>query len=164
MTLNRDARLRDALRALGRDDAERAAPAYVEAHVIGEIRRLARDRRIRTARRGAALAVAAVVVVAATVALIRVRRSERPADAAGVAQEITTAFLPLPYAGVPVSNGAIVRLRVPRTALASFGLLAPDASDAASDATVTADVIVGDDGLARAVRFVRASVHKEQTR
>ena len=163
MTVNRDARLRDALRALGRDDAERTAPAHVEAHVIGDIRRLARDRRSRTARRAAALAVSAVVVVA-TVALIRVRRSERPADAPGVSQEITTAFLPLPYSGVPVSNGAIVRLRVPRAALASFGLLAPDASDAASDATVTADVIVGDDGLARAVRFVRASVHKEQTR
>ena len=45
----------------------------------------------------------------------------------------------------------------PRTALASFGLTPPDAAaDIRSTDTVLADVLVGDDGLARAVRFVRS--------
>ena len=40
-------------------------------------------------------------------------------------------------------------------ALASFGLASIDAG---SSANVLADVLVGDDGLARAVRFVRPTV------
>jgi hypothetical protein len=76
--------------------------------------------------------------------------------------EVTTAFLPLAYSEVPVAGAQIVRMSVPRSALASFGL-APAESvstpdpDAAASATVLADVLVGDDGLARAVRFVRAA-------
>jgi len=42
---------------------------------------------------------------------------------------------------------------VPATALVSFGL-APNGFRE-GDGTVQADVLVGDDGLARAVRFVR---------
>jgi len=64
--------------------------------------------------------------------------------------------MPLTYSGVPISGGQVVRLEVPRTALAAFGLTA-DAQTAPSTDTVLADVVVGDDGLARAVRFVHSS-------
>jgi hypothetical protein len=70
--------------------------------------------------------------------------------------EVTTAFLPLPYSGVPMSDGQIVRIEVPRAALARFGLLPVDSVSTEITGTVLADVIVGEDGLARAVRFVRA--------
>ena len=53
---------------------------------------------------------------------------------------------------------SLVRLEVPRAALASFGLTPPDAPDGGSPAaaagTVQADVLVGEDGVARAVRFI----------
>ena len=61
------------------------------------------------------------------------------------------------YSNVPVTNGHTIRLELPQAALTSFGLEADDAS-----ATVLADVLVGQDGLARAVRFVRPATKKEQ--
>jgi hypothetical protein len=68
---------------------------------------------------------------------------------------VTTAFMPLTYSGVPIADGHVVRMEVPRAALVSFGLVPLDSVDDAAGGTVLADVIVGDDGLARAVRFVR---------
>lgn len=62
-------------------------------------------------------------------------------------------FFPLRYSNVPVSDVRIIRLEVPRTALAAFGVDPRDATSARPDA-VLADVLVGEDGLARAVRFV----------
>jgi hypothetical protein len=67
-------------------------------------------------------------------------------------REVVTDFMPLTYGTLPVAGGQIVRLSVPRSALASFGLASEESMSAG---TVLADVIVGDDGLARAVRFVR---------
>lgn len=76
--------------------------------------------------------------------------------------EAATAFLPLIYSNVPITNGQVVRMEVPRTALASFGLASIDVRDGASAGTVLADVLVGEDGLARAVRFVRAAAAVRQ--
>ena len=100
------------------------------------------------------LAVAAPFVAAAA------RRPDVPAPAAPVEEprrEVATAFFPLVYSGIPFTDGQHCPDGVPRTALASFGLASPDADalDAASSRTVLADVLVGEDGLARAVRFVR---------
>ena len=62
------------------------------------------------------------------------------------------------YSNVPVTNGQTVRLELPQAALALFGIEADDAFG-----TVLADVLVGQDGLARAVRFVRPVISvKEQ--
>jgi hypothetical protein len=75
--------------------------------------------------------------------------------------------MPLAYSGVPIAGGHVVRIEVPRASLVSFGLLPADIVDTADSArggTVIADVIVGDDGLARAVRFVRRPVRKERQR
>ena len=60
---------------------------------------------------------------------------------------------------MPVTNGQTVRLELPRTVLSSFGLDAGSASG-----TVLADVIVGQDGLARAVRFVQPSSDIQEQR
>jgi hypothetical protein len=64
------------------------------------------------------------------------------------------AFYPLQYSTVPVTNGHIVRIEVPRSAPVAFGLDPVDFVSAKRGA-VLADVMVGEDGLARAVRFVR---------
>jgi hypothetical protein len=49
-------------------------------------------------------------------------------------------------------TGHIVRMKVPRSALIAFGV--PMNMERAGE-LITADVMIGDDGLARAIRFVQ---------
>ena len=67
--------------------------------------------------------------------------------------EIATDFLPVTYGGVAnlADGGRMVRVQLPRSAMASFGL--PVNMDRANE-WVKADVLVGVDGLAHAIRFV----------
>ena len=76
------------------------------------------------------------------------------AGTAGVAVDAVDEFYPLAYSTVPVTNGRIVRIEVPRSAPVAFGLDPIDFVRTRRNA-VLADVVVGEDGLARAVRFVR---------
>lgn len=68
--------------------------------------------------------------------------------------DIATDFIPLTYgeSQSAMDGGHVVRVELPRTALAQFGLPVNAESSAKP---VTADVLLGDDGLARAIRFVR---------
>jgi hypothetical protein len=52
----------------------------------------------------------------------------------------------------PLDRGYLVRVELPRTALRKFGL--PMNEDRAAE-RVMADVLMGEDGLARAIRFVQ---------
>ncbi|HJQ32145.1 MAG TPA: hypothetical protein VJ866_08200, partial [Pyrinomonadaceae bacterium] len=69
-------------------------------------------------------------------------------------QEVATEFIPLmqgaQYASAEETH--LVRVELPRTALASFGL--PVNAEAPAG-RVKADVLLGEDGVARAIRFVR---------
>ena len=67
--------------------------------------------------------------------------------------EVATDYLPLSYASNlnPVESGQVVRVVLPRSALISFGL--PMNAERAGE-TVKAEVLLGDDGQARAIRFV----------
>ncbi len=69
-------------------------------------------------------------------------------------KEITTAFVPLGYGSALdlQDGGQMVRVELPRSALARFGL--PMNMNRA-DEKIKADVLVGADGLARAIRFVQ---------
>jgi hypothetical protein len=51
-----------------------------------------------------------------------------------------------------MDGGQVMRVELPRSALISFGL--PMDMERATE-RVKADVVVGNDGLARAIRFVR---------
>jgi hypothetical protein len=76
------------------------------------------------------------------------------AAAGSSAEDIATDFIPLNY-GADLSNldsGRVVRVELPRTALARYGL--PMNAERAGE-PVKADVLLGEDGLARAIRFVR---------
>jgi hypothetical protein len=67
--------------------------------------------------------------------------------------ERVTDFVPLVVGDAPpLASGQLVRVELPRSALAALGLTLDPAR--AGD-TIKADVLVGDDGLARAIRFVR---------
>jgi len=79
----------------------------------------------------------------------------RPAQAADArAQEVATEFIPLVQAGqyAQAEEGHLVRVELPRSALASFGL---PVNAEAPGGRVKADVLMGQDGVARAIRFVR---------
>ena len=147
------------LRALARHDHENmASKRHVESTLRAYVRAMgaARSRR----RRYALLATAAGLV-----GLVSVLSQRSPAPVpstitqvsfrAAAPEEVTTEFFPLIHGSVPLTDGQLVRIEVPRTALNAFGL--GSESQALAVGTVLADVIVGEDGLARAVRFVRSA-------
>lgn len=90
------------------------------------------------------------------------RRSGSVAAKSGVAEsrmastsaEIATDFMPVAYGDNlnSIDSGRIVRVEMPRSALAQFGL--PVNMERANE-RIKADVLIGEDGMARAIRFVR---------
>ena len=74
------------------------------------------------------------------------------AEPAAPQREVMTEFIPIVFDPEPIERGQIVRIRLPLAALASFGL--PVNEEHAEEA-IRADVVLGEDGLARAVRFVK---------
>ena len=68
--------------------------------------------------------------------------------------EIATDFFPLTFAAeatTPSEGGHLVRVTIPRSALVAMGL---PMNVYRSAEHVRADVVIGDDGLARAIRFI----------
>ena len=80
-------------------------------------------------------------------------RSERN-EIAALAQETTTEYLPLTYMSdqTALQTGVVVRVEIPRATLLSMGL--PMNTDR-GNTLVKADVVVGDDGVPRAIRLVQ---------
>jgi len=83
-----------------------------------------------------------------------VRRAPRTEVANHVNREIATDFMPLGYLNPATlqDGGQIVRVELPRSALVNFGL--PVNMDRYHE-KVKADVLLGVDGLAHAIRFVQ---------
>jgi len=79
------------------------------------------------------------------------RETPRPPAPMPVREEVATDFIPV-RAGGAFEYGRLIRVRVPRPALAHFGL--PFDEDRAAE-SLDADLLVGEDGLIRAVRFVQ---------
>jgi hypothetical protein len=68
-------------------------------------------------------------------------------------EEVATNYLPLtPTADAEGMSGQVVRIQLPRSALAQFGVAV---SPERADELVKADVVLGDDGLARAIRLIQ---------
>lgn len=91
----------------------------------------------------------------------RLRRIARPRAETVQVARTTLDFFELPSAPPMDANdsGAIVRVKLPRSAMRSFGI-AVDEID--SPGRVTADVVVGSDGVARAVRFVNLQTSEQR--
>lgn len=83
-----------------------------------------------------------------------VRRAPKPEVANHVTREVATDFMPLGYLNPATlqDGGQIVRVELPRAALVNFGL--PVNMDRYNE-KVKADVLLGVDGLAHAIRFVQ---------
>jgi hypothetical protein len=69
-------------------------------------------------------------------------------------------FLPLPFTDddSPLGTAEVVRIRLSESALGVLGL---PVSNEASRQPVTADVVIGEDGVARAIRFISGPVPSE---
>jgi len=83
-----------------------------------------------------------------------VKDGSRPETSDAAVSEIATDFMPLGEGNNLnfMESAQIVRVELPRSALISFGL--PMNMERA-DERIKADVVLGNDGLARAIRFVR---------
>jgi hypothetical protein len=108
----------------------------------------------------AIVATVLVAVCAAVASQVPWRPKAAPASTGGGPVEQAVAlgdeFLPLAYSNVPATGGHILRLEVPSSAPVAFGIDPVHLVRPRPDA-VLADVVVGEDGLARAVRFVSFS-------
>jgi hypothetical protein len=154
MTEN-DRELLEGLRALGAD-GPREAPRRVEERLKWEFRRQNRRRTLMT------WVPASSVAAAAGLALLLWIRGEAPkpapaqADAVHVvtpaAEEETDGFYPLPEAeALPaVENAMVVRVELP---VSSLQLMGVPVSEGSADASVQAELLLGQDGLARGVRL-----------
>ncbi len=107
-----------------------------------------------------AVAAAVVLAVALTARLPKPASVEQPQAASQAAGapveprrvELTTEFIPLqPAPADPDEFSQVIRVQLPRSELRRFGL-AP--FDQPLEGTVRADVVLGRDGRAQAVRFV----------
>ena len=87
------------------------------------------------------------------------RERSRPA-AKQAASDTAGEFIALAGSSYPMGDGMVVRVELPRSAPALVGL--PLAGGDISG-TVTADVVLGQDGVARAIRFVQPGEDKAAT-
>ncbi|MGP8245478.1 MAG: hypothetical protein ACLQVN_13275 [Bryobacteraceae bacterium] len=161
-------KMADDLRALAAQERKREAPPRVEAFLLAEFRRHGQGSRLTAPRkpvaawRMPALWAAAAGLVLMASALWRIPGQHRlfvPAATQPAAQaadmddaEESNGFIPLPSAeGLgPSDDVNVVSVEVPRSAVAAAGI--PLADDRASE-MVKADVMLGPDGLARAIRL-----------
>jgi len=135
-------RLDQALRDLAAGMEDEAAPARVEARLREEFRKRKKRRPLWPLWSAAAAAVIVAVV------LMQPKPAQMEPN-----REIVTDFFPMRNAPLTEEElGQMIRVRVPRSALSRYGL--PGGFDW-SEPTVQADVVIGRDGTARAIRFVR---------
>ena len=159
--------MKELLRALADSDREKEAPPQVELRLKAAFRR--KYKRRIWPYFVAAAAVAAlffvrvpkpqtmeIAVVTPPVPVLPLakpvaRLKPRPP------QEIVTEFYPLMEDPPPFEHGELLRVSLPAAAMRSVGV--PVSEDRLTE-TVQADVLVGQEGLARAIRFVNTSVNR----
>lgn len=110
------------------------------------------DRRPSPAVRQSANATGTATPTSRQTAAVQNPAAEPPAQSAETS--LASEFVPVPYSGgfAPGDSGVIVRVQVPRTALAELGY---PVDETQGSGIVQADLLVGEDGWPHAVRIVR---------
>jgi hypothetical protein len=164
--------MNELLRALAESDREKEAPPEVEVRLKAAFRRKYKQRRMwpyfaaAAVAAGMALFFARVpkpqsmeiaVVTPPAPALEIARPVQRRVMHRKQPQEVVTEFYPLMEDPPPFERGELLRVSLPAAAMRSVGV--PVSEDRLAE-TVQADVLVGQEGLARAIRFVNTSVNR----
>ena len=139
--------VRDELRLLSVALKSRQAPPHVEQ----ALRQAFRRRRSRRWTLLAPLAAAAAILIAVLNLLPR-PPAERAPEVASSA-ELNSGYIPVGFTR-PLYPGEfvqVVRISVPRIEMAKFGV---PVFEGRAQGRVQADVVLGEDGVARAIRFV----------
>ncbi|HEX6975797.1 MAG TPA: hypothetical protein VF147_15435, partial [Vicinamibacterales bacterium] len=150
---SRDWAARKALASLAYADSDRRASVAVETAVMAAFAAHHAPRRSEWRSWGAIAA--ALVIVAGLSATWRTLRSDPAAvPPAAAAQQVESDFVPWPgAAALPAfESGQLVRTEIPVSVLPLLGI---SQADVPANGHVLADVLYGQDGLARAVRVVR---------
>jgi anti-sigma factor RsiW len=165
MRVARHRELQAGFRALAAGSRRIEAPARVEARLLKEFRRqtgAATHRASRPWIPALTWAAAFAAMIALAVFLVRPREPEavRPAPRRHIElamlqpQEDSDGFIALPNSAGVAADGDevnLVRMEVPRSAMIALGL---DVSADRAEELVEADVMLGSNGIARAVRFL----------
>jgi hypothetical protein len=171
----------NALRALADYDRLREAPEEVETRLLAAFRHRRARRKLKAVmlaslaaaagltvlflarpherRKPVAPAIGITQLVAAAPAPVPVEVAAAPAPkpvrlvrpVARQTREVVTEFFPLLDVALPFERGELLRVTVPMATMRRVGL--PVNEDRLGD-RVYADVLVGEEGLARAIRFV----------
>jgi hypothetical protein len=163
--MNENHELLEGLRALAAE-GPRESPAYIEDRLRAQFRRRKRRRTLLTTWVPAfGFAAAAGIALLVWTHSSNGTESQKPKPApvlAVVAQAVVSAaedetdasFYPLPEAeSLPaVENAMVVRVQLP---VSSLQLMGVPVSEERADASVQADLLLGQDGLARAVRLAQ---------
>jgi hypothetical protein len=148
MTEQQERTLRAGLKALATVTRDASAGPAVEAAVLAEMRR--RHTPAPLSRGWLPVAAALVLATSSGVWLAQTGRPEphRQIHPAGFIEVPGVSALP------PLESGTIVRVALPVTALPSYGIqIVPDIHRY----SVEADLLVGQDGMTRAIRLVNDS-------
>jgi hypothetical protein len=148
--------LREGLKALARTTRDASASRNVEAAVLAEMRRMAAATPAPSRRAWLPLAAALFITSAsgAWIAHTSAPVKARPVRPAGFVAIPGTALLP------PLESGAIVRVELPITELPAYGIpIVPEMGAS----VVEADLLVAQDGQARAIRLVNDSHSRRST-
>jgi hypothetical protein len=155
--LNESESLDFSLRSLATHDANREAPPRVEAAVLQRFRqekRFAARRRLQW--QFSILGAAAAALLALGLALhhgFLPGLGPAPSSSAVDESDNAAAFTPLPYADDPatINEGAVVRVVLSSSALASLGVPVTNLADTDR---IPADLVVSADGTPQAIRLV----------
>lgn len=141
--------LRAALKALPTPAVDEAALRRVfREHRRAQAGGARATARARTIKYWALAAAVSSVAIGGIVGLVRMTERRAAAPLAATPPPAVAAFQPLWYSPevVPGAAYSVVRVRIPLSSLA----LLPDAT---ADGMIEADLLVGEDGLARGIRF-----------
>jgi hypothetical protein len=164
-------RITEALRALRGADFDIEIDGEAEVRTLLKFRRQRRRRRLQRVAWGGAIAAVAMVAILYRPAqetlptvkpVAAVEASSPPVVVTAPPvkrrsvpkrepEEVVTPFFPLMVSASPFESGLLVRMTVPASAMRNVGF---DVSEEHLSDPVLADVLVGQDDLARAIRFV----------
>lgn len=151
-------RLSSAMNRLSAECAAAQPPSEIEVAVLSEFD-AEFDRRRRRKRRSSILALGAGAIAASIIAILIleyrpfVKRPTHVVYVSGEIRESEQPFVPIPYLAppAPYERIEVVRMELPVAALIAAGLTVRTTDPGGR---VEADVLVGQDGRARAVRLV----------